>query len=118
MDNVVKDKSFAFAIRVIGLYKHLSTEKHEYVMSRQLLKSGTSIGAQIREAEFGQSKADFLSKMSIALKETNETEYWFMLLKETDYIENKEFDSIHEDCVEILRLLISIVKSTKNGLGK
>lgn len=118
MDNVVKGKSYGFAIRIIGLYKHLSTEKKEFVLSKQLLRSGTSIGALIRESEYAQSKADFLNKMSIALKETNETEYWLMLLKDTNYINKEEFSSIHGDCTEILRLLISIVKSTKTALGR
>ncbi len=117
-ENIVKDKSYAFAIRVIRLYKHLSVNKKEFVLSKQLLRSGTSIGALIRESEHAQSKPDFLSKMSIALKETNETEYWLMLLKDTDYISQLEFDSIQEDCVEILKLLTSIVKSTKSGLSR
>lgn len=96
----------------------MSSERKEFVLSKQLLRSGTSIGALIRESEHAQSKADFLSKMSIALKETNETEYWLMLLNDTEYLSKSEFDSLQKDCVEILKLLISIVKSTKAALGR
>jgi len=118
MDNVIATKSYAFAIRVVKLYKLLSQDKKEFILSKQLLRSGTAIGALVREAEHGQSKADFLSKMNIALKEANETEYWLLLLKDTDYLLENEFQSIQKDCLEILRLLISIVKSTKNNLKK
>ena len=118
MDNVIATKSYAFAIRVVKLYKLLSQDKKEFILSKQLLRSGTAIGALVREAEHGQSKADFLSKMNIALKEANETEYWLLLLKDTDYLLENEFQSIQKDCLEILRLLISIVKSTKNSLKK
>ena len=118
MDNVIATKSYVFAIRVVKLYKLLSQDKKEFILSKQLLRSGTAIGALVREAEHGQSKADFLSKMNIALKEANETEYWLLLLKDTDYLLENEFQSIQKDCLEILRLLISIVKSTKNSLKK
>jgi len=118
MDNVIATKSYAFAIRVVKLYKLLSQDKKEFILSKQLLRSGTAIGALVREAEHGQSKADFLSKMNIALKEANETEYWLLLLKDTDYLLENEFQSIQKDCLEILRLLISIVKNTKNNLKK
>jgi four helix bundle protein len=87
-------------------------------LSKQLLRSGTAIGAMVKESEHAQSKADFLNKMNVALKEANETEYWLMLLKDTGYINKNEFDSINADCTEILRLLISIVKSTKTSLKK
>ncbi len=118
MKGGIKDKSFAFAIRVIRLYKMLVSEKREYVLSKQVLKSGTAIGALVKEGEHAQSKADFLNKMNVALKEANETEYWLLLLKETDYISEKEFDSIHKDCDETIRMLVSIVKTTKTSLGR
>lgn len=118
MENVIAKKSYSFAIRVVKLYKLLSQEKKEFVLSKQMLRSGTAIGALVREAEHGQSKADFLNKMNIALKEANETEYWLMLLKDTDYLSENEFQSIIKDCSEILKLLISIVKSTKTNLKK
>lgn len=118
MENVISKKSYAFAIRIIRLYKFLIEDKKEFILSKQLLRSGTAIGALIKEAEHAQSKADFLNKMNVALKEANETEYWLMLLKDTEFISTKEFDSIETDCAEILRLLISIVKSTKASLKK
>ena len=118
MKNVIAAKSYVFAIRIISLYKFLTAEKKEFVLSKQVLKSGTAIGALVREAEHAQSKADFLNKMNIALKEANETEYWLMLLKDTGYIQQAEFDSIIKDCQEVLKLLVSIVKSTKTSLKK
>lgn len=95
------------------MYKFLSETRKEYIISKQLLRSGTAIGALIREAQHAQSRADFIHKMSIALKEANETVYWISLLKDTGYINQEEFYSISEDCNEILKLLISIVKTTK-----
>jgi four helix bundle protein len=118
MENVIANKSYAFALRMIRLYQFLSEQKKEYVLSKHLLRSGTAIGAMVKESEHAQSKADFLNKMNVALKEANETEYWLMLLKDTQYINENEFDSINADCTEILRLLISIVKSTKTSLKK
>lgn len=118
MENVVKVKSYAFAIRIIKLYKFLVKDKKEYTWSKQVLRSGTAIGALIMEAEHGQSKADFLNKMNVALKEANETKYWLMLLKDTNYISEEEFASMQKDSDELLKLLISIVKSTKGGLGR
>lgn len=118
MKNVIAAKSYAFAIRIIKLYNFLSAGKKEFVLSKQVLKSGTAIGALVREAEHAQSKSDFLNKMNIALKEANETEYWLMLLKDTGYIQQDEFDSIIKDCEEVLKLLVSIVKSTKTSLKK
>jgi four helix bundle protein len=107
------DKSYAFALRTIKLYKYLTGEQKEYVLSKQILRSGTSIGAMAKEAEHAQSKADFINKMNIALKEANETEYWLMLLKDGDYIDEKSFNSIHPENVELIKLLASIVKSAK-----
>ena len=112
-ENIVKDKSLSFAIRIVNLYKYLAAEKRETVMSKQLLRCGTSIGANIREAEQAQSRADFLSKQNIALKEANETEYWLELLMRTGFITQNEYESINNDCVELNKLLISIIKSTK-----
>lgn len=113
-NNVIKDKSKKFAVRIIRLYQFLIDSKHEYILSKQLLKSGTSIGANVKEAIRGQSTADFGAKMNIALKEASETEYWLELLYETDYITQKEFNSIIEDCRELLKILTSIVKTTFN----
>jgi len=100
------------------LYKWLCAEKKEFVLSKQVLRSGTAIGALIREAEHAQSKADFLNKMNVALKEANETEYWLMLLKDSGFLSKDEFQSVHTDCDELLRLLVSIVKTTKTTLNK
>ena len=115
--NVVKEKSFAFAVRVVNLVKHLRSEKKEYVLSKQMLRSGTAVGALIREAEHAESKRDFIHKMSIALKEANETEYWLELLHETQYLETSEFSSMHKDIVELLKLLTSILKTSKINNG-
>ncbi|OIV42784.1 four helix bundle protein [Flavobacterium johnsoniae] len=111
--NIIKEKSFAFAIDVVNLYKVLA-EKREFVLSRQMLRSGTSIGANIREAEHAQSKADFIHKLSISLKEANETEYWLDLLYETKYLSDIDFLNIKPKITELLRLLTSIVKTSKN----
>ncbi len=113
--NTVKDKSFDFAIRMVNLYKYLTSQKKEYVLSKQLLRSGTAIGALVRESEHAESKADFIHKMSIALKEANETEYWILLLYKTEYFDQKSFDSLTHDITEILKLLTSIIKTAKNN---
>lgn len=112
-ENVIVDKSKMFALRIIKLYKYLCTEKKEFILSKQILRSGTSIGANVKEAIRGQSKADFYAKMNIALKETSETEYWLELLNESDYIEKSQFDSIYSDCQEIIKILVSITKTQK-----
>ena len=112
-ENIIKEKSYAFALRMIKAYKYLAQEQREFVLSKQVLRSGTSIGALIREAEHVQSPADFVNKMNVALKEANETEYWLMLLKDSEYIDEKTFVSIHKDCDELIRLLVSIVKTSK-----
>jgi four helix bundle protein len=116
--NVVVSKSYAFALRMIKAYKFLSAEQREFVLSKQMLRSGTAVGALIREAEYAQSKPDFISKMSIALKEANETEYWLMLLKDSGYISEKNFESAVADCKELIKLLTSIINSTKTTLKK
>ena len=112
-NNVLKEKSFSFALRIVKCYQYLQTEKQEYILSKQLLRSGTSIGANIREAEQAQSRIDFIHKLSIALKETNETEYWLELLNQSNYLDKNLFNSIHADCRELLKLLISIIKTSK-----
>lgn len=117
-DNTVMKKSYRFALRVIKLYQYLANEKQEYVLSKQLLRSGTAIGALIKEAEHAQSKADFLNKMNIALKEANETEYWLQLLRDAQYLSKNESNSILENISEILKMLISIVKTTKESLNR
>ena len=112
-DNVIVDKSKAFALRIIKLYKYLCEEKKEFVMSKQVLRSGTSVGANVKEAIRGQSKSDFYAKMNIALKEISETEYWLELLHESGYIESKNYESIYEDCQAIIKILVSITKTQK-----
>ncbi|MEI8203599.1 MAG: four helix bundle protein [Bacteroidota bacterium] len=114
-NNVIKEKSYLFALHVIRVYKVLSSEQREFVLSKQMLRSGTSIGANIREAEFGQSKTDFIHKLSISLKEANETEYWLMLLKDSGYIDEKTFNSIVYECIELKRLLTSIINTAKRN---
>ena len=115
MNNIIVVKSKAFAIRIINMYKYLTQTKNEHIMSKQLLKSGTSIGANVKEGIRGQSKSDFYSKLNIALKEASETEYWLEILFETDYIDKKMFDSVYADCQEIIKILVSITK-TQNQL--
>lgn len=110
-DNIIKDKSIKFAIRVVRLYKYLKEDKNEYILSKQLVKSGTSVGANVSEAQRAQSSADFAAKMYIALKEAEESSYWILLLKEADFLTEKEFDSIDTDCEELIKLLTSITKS-------
>jgi four helix bundle protein len=116
--SLVGDKAYLFALRMIKAYKYLTHEQREFILSKQMLRSGTAVGALIKEAEHAQSKADFINKMNIALKEANETEYWLMLLKDSEYIDEKTFVSIHNDCVELIRMLASIVKTSKENHGK
>ncbi len=115
MDSVILDKSKAFAIRIIKLYRFLCEEKREFVISKQLLRSGTSIGANCREASRAQSKPDFISKMNIALKEADESAYWLELLHETDYLNDDQFNSIYAESDELIKILVSIVKTTKTN---
>jgi len=114
-DNVVLNKSFRFAAHVIRLYQHLTDTKKEFVLSKQMLRSGTSIGANVREGNNAESKADFIHKMGIAQKETDETMYWLELLKETEYLTAIEFDSIYQDANELLKLIRSIILTSKNN---
>ncbi|MDT3740180.1 MAG: four helix bundle protein [Candidatus Kapabacteria bacterium] len=112
-ENIVVDKSYKFAIRIINLYKFLVAEKKEYVISKQILRSGTSIGANINEAQSAESKMDFVHKLSISAKESRETEYWLKLLNETDYIDKISFDSICSECNELLKIINSIILTSK-----
>ena len=115
-NNPLKDKSYQFALRAIRLYKHLSGEQREYVLSKQILRSGTSIGANICEGNRAQSKVDFVHKLSIALKEADETEYWLNLLRDSDYITLDQAGSMLTDCSELQRLLISSIKTARSKL--
>lgn len=116
-ENVVKTKSFAFAVRVVKLYQYLCEQKKEFVLSKQLLRSGTSVGAMVREAEHAESKIDFKHKMSIAQKEFNEVMYWLELLQATNYLSDEQFKSMHKDAEELIKLITSIIKTTKNNLS-
>lgn len=118
MNALVEIKSRDFAIRIVRVYNYLRNEKNEFVMSKQLLRSGTSIGANIAEAECAISKKDFLSKMYISFKECAETRYWLELLHETDYLTQNEYESINNDCAELMRILSKITQTTKNQLEK
>ena len=114
--NLIHDKTYRFALRIVKLYKHLTTNGKEFVLSKQVLRSGTAIGALVRESEHAQSKKDFINKMSIALKEAGETDYWLSLLKDSNYICENSYNSIQKDISEILKILISIIKSSKNNM--
>ena len=114
-DNLIRDKSLAFAVRIVRLYQFLTHEKKEYILCKQLLRSGTSIGANVREALDGISRADFLNKMYIALKESSESMYWLELLYETDYLTHFQYQSIYKDCLELRNILASITKTTKDN---
>ena len=115
MSNIIETKSFDFAVRIVKLYKLLCEQRKEYFLSKQLIHSATSIGANISEAQQAQSKADFISKLSISLKETSETKYWIKLLLATDYLSTKEADSLLNDCTEIEKLLVAILKTSKSN---
>ena len=115
--SVLRDKSYLFAIRIVKLSRILQTEKKEYVLSKQVIRSGTAVGALIREAEFGQCKPDFINKLSIALKEANETEYWLSLLKDTNFMDEISHKSIAEDCSELIKMLVSSINTAKKNLS-
>ena len=115
-ENIVQQKSFSFAIRIINLYKYLVSEKREFILSKQLLRCGTSIGANIEESIGGQSEKDFLSKLSISYKEARETIYWLKLLKETEYISKNEFESIYNEAEEICKILSKIIITLKSKI--
>ena len=112
-DNIIQTKSYNFAVRIVKLYKHLSQEKKEFVLSKQLLRSGTSIGANVEEAIGGQSRKDFFAKLTIAYKEARESHYWIRLLKDTDFLSDKESESLITDIEEILKIIGSIQKTIR-----
>ncbi len=116
VNSIIVDKSKLFALRIIRLYRYLCEDKKEYVMAKQVLRCGTSIGANVKEAEHAQSKADFYAKMYIAYKEANETEYWLELLHESGLIEQAAFYSIYSDCKELIRILSAITKNQKSEM--
>lgn len=116
-ENAIKLKSFEFALRIVKLYQYLIEQKKEFVLSKQLLRSGTAIGAMIRESEHAESKSDFIHKLSIALKEANESEYWIELLYKSEFIDEKSFQSIQTDVEELLKLLTAIIKTSKFNKG-
>ncbi len=114
-DNIIGQKTVDFALRIIGCYKYLVNEKKEFVMSKQILRSGTSIGANVREGLFAQSHPDFINKMGIALKEAEETDYWLYLLIKSEFIDEKTYDSMQKDVIEIVRILMAIIKSAREN---
>ena len=116
-DSLLHAKSYVFALRIIRMTKFLRENKQEFILSKQILRSGTAIGALVRESEFAQSRPDFINKLSVALKEANETDYWLNLLKDSDYIANNSFDSIDSDCGELIALLTSSIKTVKNNMN-
>jgi four helix bundle protein len=115
-EKVLKNKSYLFALRIVKAYKYLCEEKKEFVLSKQLLRSGTAIGALVREAEYGESSSDFIHKLRIALKEANETQYWLELLKDSDFIDINVFTSVNDECVELIKLLVSSIKTCKKRI--
>jgi four helix bundle protein len=112
-DSQLLKKSFAFSLRIVKMYKHLTNEKKEFVLSKQCLRSGTAIGALIKEAQFAQSNADFIHKLSIAVKEAGETDYWLELLEQSGYLNSSASDSIKTDCQELIKMLVSSIKTLK-----
>jgi four helix bundle protein len=114
--NPLKDKSYTFAIQIVKLSQDLVSNRKEYVLSKQILRSGTAIGALIREGEFAASKADFVNKFTVSLKEANETEYWLMLLKDSDYLDIENFNKLHLQCKELISMLVSSIKTTKRKM--
>jgi len=115
-ENIIKTKTYQFAVRIVKLNKFLNSEQKEYVLSKQILRSGTSIGANTEEADAGQSKKDFISKFSIALKEAKETHYWLRLLHDCDYINKQMFDSLVADCDEIIYILTKILQTSRSNI--
>ena len=117
-ENIIKNKSFDFAVRIVKLNQYLCNNKKEFVLSKQLLRSGTSVGAMVREAEHAETKADFKHKMGIAQKEINETLYWLELLKATDYLTTEQFEDINAHAVEIIKIITTIIKTTKSNINR
>lgn len=118
MKNDIEVRTFDFALRTVRLFKYLQSDKKEFILSKQVLRSGTSIGANVCESQQAQSKADFISKMSIALKEAVETEYWLRLLVSSDYLAENEFNSLRKDLKEIIKILTSIIKTSKSNIDR
>lgn len=116
-ENILQTKSIAFSIRIIKLYQYLCNTKKEFVLSKQLLRCGTAIGALIMEGEFAQSKADFINKFHVSIKEANEARYWLLLLAETEYLTITEYESMKENCEELIKMLASSIKTAKNNLN-
>ena len=114
-DSLLHTKSYSFALRVVQMAKFLMENQHEFILSKQVLRSGTAVGALVRESEFAQSSADFINKLSISLKEANETDYWLNLLKDSGYIDSNAFNSMETDCGELIALLVSSIKTVKNN---
>ena len=114
-ENIIKEKSFLFAVKIVHIYKYLKETKKEYILSKQLLRSGTAIGAMVRESEYAVSKADFIHKLSISLKESNESVYWLELLKVTGFITNEKYKECEKQCIELIKILTSIINSTKSN---
>lgn len=114
--STLSDKSFAFAIRIVKMSQYLMAEKKEFVLCKQVLRSGTAIGALVAESKRAESKVDFAHKLAIALKEADETDYWFSLLKETDYIDAKMYESMHKDCDELIAMLVASINTAKRNL--
>ncbi len=114
--SILKDKSYVFAIKIVKLSQQLQGNQKEFVISKQIIRSGTAVGALLREAEFAQSNADFIHKMHISLKEANETEYWLCILHDTDYLDKNEFESLRKDCMELISMLVSSIKTMKAKL--
>jgi len=117
-ENVLKTKSYAFSLKIILLYKEMVARKKEYVLSKQLLKSGTSIGANIEEADRAQSKKDFIAKMQISLKESSETQYWLRLLRDSDFIEQSTAKVLIEECMDLSNILTAVLKTAKKNLER
>lgn len=117
-ESIVRGKALSFAVKIVNLYKYLCGTKHEYVLSKQLLRSGTSIGANISEGKYGQTDPDFLAKMSIALKEASETEYWLELLNATNYIDESMYQEYDKECKELMKMLVAIVKKMKEKVKR
>lgn len=113
--NILREKSYSFALKIVQICKQLNEEKKEYILSKQLMRSGTSIGAMVREAEYAQSKADFVNKLSIGLKEANETDYWLSLLKDSNYIQDEVYKEISVLCVEIIKIMTASINTTKGN---
>ena len=115
---LLKQRSYDFAVRVVNMVRYLQEERREHVLSKQVLRSGTAIGALVREAEYAQSEADFVSKLSVSLKEANETDYWLSLLHDTRYMDDDAFNSMEADCKELIALLVASIKTLKAKSGK